>query len=431
MTGQGLTRVEALRYKSLRYVSQPLGPFQVLVGPNASGKSNLLDVPAFLGDVLRSDLATAVLGDERLGVPFRTTDARKLTWMGEGDSFELAVEMAIPPDRQQPLPRLSGSHNGYSHCRYEVAVEVAGTPRFLAETLWLIPARPIPSVQRSLFPMPLEPMPNIVRTPGKKAPPGWKKVVSRSDYPERVMFSDEKTKWRNHFRISARESALASLPADEDRFPVALWMRRTLGSVQRIVLSSEAMRRPSSPVRRQGYLPDGSNLPHVVVGIERGHPEQFRRWIEHVKEALPDIVALTTSERQDDRHRYLVVKYKNGLAAPSWLVSDGTLRLLALTLLAYLPKVTGTYLIEEPENGVHPHALQNIFQSLASVYGAQVLLTTHSPLLTRLTRLDQLLCLARSEEAGTDIVLGHEHPVLRELGGEIDLGTLLASGLLG
>jgi len=49
-----------------------------------------------------------------------------------------------------------------------------------------------------------------------------------------------------------------------------------------------------------------------------------------------------------------VVEFENGLSAPSWVVSDGTLRLLALTLLAYAPDVHGIYLIEEPENGIHP-----------------------------------------------------------------------------
>ena len=46
-----VTRIEALGFRSLRYVSQRLGPFHVLVGPNASGKSAFLDVLAFLGDL--------------------------------------------------------------------------------------------------------------------------------------------------------------------------------------------------------------------------------------------------------------------------------------------------------------------------------------------------------------------------------------------
>ncbi len=34
----GSKLIEALNFRCLRYVSQPLGPFHVLAGPNASGK---------------------------------------------------------------------------------------------------------------------------------------------------------------------------------------------------------------------------------------------------------------------------------------------------------------------------------------------------------------------------------------------------------
>ena len=191
------------------------------------------------------------------------------------------------------------------------------------------------------------------------------------------------------------------------------------------------MRRPCPPIRRDEYLPDGSNLPHVVHKLAASHPDRHERWIKHVREALPDVIGITTREREEDRHRYLVLEHSSGQEMPSWLISDGTLRLLALTLLAYLPDMTGIFLIEEPENGLHPLAVETVLQSLSSVYDAQILLTTHSPLVARLAQPDELLCLARDEVAGTDMVRGTEHPRLRDWQGSADLGTLLASGVLG
>jgi predicted ATPase len=50
-----ISLIEALNFRCLRYIRQPLGPFHILVGPNASGKTTFLDVVAFLGQlVLRS-----------------------------------------------------------------------------------------------------------------------------------------------------------------------------------------------------------------------------------------------------------------------------------------------------------------------------------------------------------------------------------------
>ncbi len=430
----GATRVEALHYRSLRYVSQALGPFHVLVGPNASGKSNFLDVLAFIGDVLSTDLPTAVLGDDRWNVQHRTTDARDLVWdpyksggRWRRSSFELAVEMAIP---EYFLTRSTNR----AVCRYEIEIEALGEPEFLTETLWLKPdisgAEPT-GPPRGTFPCPRRPPSHIALQTGSRIPDGWDMIVSRGLPPERVSYKAETGDWAAPFQISATKSALANLPEDHALFPVALWFRQWILAAERIVLSGEAMRRPCPPIRRQDFLPDGSNLPHVVQELADSHPEQHARWVRHVQEVLPDIVNVSTREREEDRHRYLVLEHPNQQESPSWLISDGTLRLLALTLLAYLPELSGIYLIEEPENGLHPRAVETVFQSLSSVYEAQILLTTHSPLVARLTEPDRLLCLGRDETAGTDIVSGSEHPHLQDWQGTADLGTLLASGILG
>jgi predicted ATPase len=238
----------------------------------------------------------------------------------------------------------------------------------------------------------------------------------------------ETSNWNNPFYLGPRRSALANLPEDERRFPVALWFRRTLmDGVQRLALNSEALRRPSPPGSPRTFRPDGSNLPWVVAELPE---DRLRDWVSHVAQALPDLRGVATVERPEDRHRYLVLKYKTALEAPSWLVSDGTLRLLALTLLAYLPKLEGIYLVEEPENGIHPRAVEAALQSLASVYDAQVLMATHSPVVLSLTRPEQLLCFARTPDGETDVVLGSEHPRLQSWQRDTDLGTLFASGIL-
>jgi predicted ATPase len=424
-----IVRIEALGYRSLRYVSCHLHRFHVLIGPNASGKSTFLDVPAFLGDFLRVGLAGAVEGDAKFSIPHRASDAKQLTWMRSRDTLELAVEAAIPEDRRK---RLKNGHAGF--CRYEIAVDVSGPPHVASENLWLRPneEQALQPVQKTRFPEPLTPPDNIVHVRRKRIPSGWKKVVGRGDEPEKVYFWSETSGWSNPFRVAADKAALASLPEDENRFPVATWFRKLLTEgIQRLVLSSEAMRLPSPPSRARSYQPDGSNLPWVVHDLEKEHPDRLQDWVAHVREALPDIERIETREREEDRHRYIVLHYKNGLSIPSWLVSDGTLRLLALTLLAYIPDLSGIYLIEEPENGIHPRAVETVYQSLSSVYGSQVLLATHSPVILGMAKPSEILCFARDEQGGTAIVSGNEHPRLREWHGKLDLGTLFASGILG
>lgn len=420
-----ISRIEALSYRCLQYVNQALLPFHVLVGPNASGKSTFLDVLAFMSDLV-------FLGPSE-AIENRAPDLRDLVWMRQGTRFELAVEVTIPEDRQQKLR--NGSFTG---ARYELAIGHVGKddePEILVETFWLTTEEDrsaIPSPQRTLFPQPPRAPATIVYPAGKKAPKGWKKVVNKVAESGNDYFSSETSGWNNLFRLGPQKSALANLPEDETKFPIATWFKELLMvGVQTLMLNSAKMRQPSPPRGPKFFLPDGSTLPWVVESLAKKHPKRFGDWLNHVRTALPDLKSIRTVERSEDRHRYLVLEFENGLKVPSWLVSDGTLRLLALTLLAYLPDLQGIFLIEEPENGIHPRAVETVFQSLSSVYRAQVLIATHSPVVLSIAKPEHVLCFAKTAEGATDIVTGSEHPKLREWKGETDLGTLFASGMLG
>jgi predicted ATPase len=179
------------------------------------------------------------------------------------------------------------------------------------------------------------------------------------------------------------------------------------------------------------FKPDGSNLPWVIHGLRETDQGRYRQWIAQLQTALPDIQDVTTVELPDTRHRFLQIVYRDGLKVPSWTASDGTLRMLALTLPAFLKDFKGIYLIEEPENGIHPMAMETVFQSLRSVYGAQILLATHSPVILGCAQTEDILCFKKAENGATDVVSGPDHPELRKWKGSLNLSELYASGVLG
>lgn len=413
---------EALNFRCLRYVSRPLKPFHVLVGPNASGKTTFLDVIGFLSDVISNGLDHA-LED-------RATNPQDLLYQHRGSRMELAVEAMVPEHLLQ-----TSKKNGLSTIRYQVAIgfeESLGAFEFKAETLTLKRPTPQQSNQRTLFP-------DCV-----KAPRSLQHSVNASTNRTLInkvpggndnFYSEKKTTgrgWAPSFRLGPQKSALGNLPADETSFPIASWFREFLRTgVQRLLLNSRAIMNPSPPTRVAGFLPDGSNLSWVVARLKKNDPERHTAWIRHLRTALPDLIDIGTVERPEDRHCYLIYEYDGGLRVPSWLVSDGTIRLTALTLPAYLADLRGVYLVEEPENGIHPGAVETVYDSLNSMYAAQVLLATHSPVVLSAASPDDVLCFAKDDEGGTDIVLGSEHPGLQKWRGDMDLGTLLASGVLG
>ena len=206
-----------------------------------------------------------------------------------------------------------------------------------------------------------------------------------------------------------------------------------------IQLDSPAMRLPCSATRPADLELDGTNLARVVGRLlgpragpgphwaEPGSPLAI--WGEHLRYAVPDLAAIGWGRRQADNAEYLVLRYDNGLEAPSWVLSDGTLRMMALTIPAYLPSETALYMVEEPENGVHPKALEIILRSLQSIPGAQMLLATHSPYVVTQCGVTPLLCVQRDDN-GTHIVPGSRHPKLVDWDGTPELGSVFAAGLL-
>ncbi|MYD87842.1 MAG: ATP-binding protein [Acidobacteria bacterium] len=417
-----ITLVEAVNYRCLRYVRQPLKPFHVLVGPNASGKTTFLDVIGLLRDVVSEGLDSALSN--------RTPNPQDLLFRRGGECLELAVEAEIPHDLRALTMRPD-----LDTVRYQLAIGFDETQRqfeLKAETLMLKKTVPPASTQRALFPMPPDGPDSLLisirqrnnKVVINKAPGGNDNFYNESKRPDEG--------WAPSFKLGPHKSALGNLPADARSFPVATWFREHLDAgIQRFMLNSRTIRRPSPPTKVAGFLPDGSNLPWVIARMRDQSPQRYRDWITHLRTALPDLRDIQTVEREEDRHCYMIYNYANRLNVPSWMASDGTLRLTVLTLPTYLTDFQGIYLIEEPENGIHPRAVATVYDSLSSVYEAQVLLATHSPVVLNAASTDDVLCFAKDDDGATDIVLGSDHPMLQQWQGEAPLGTSLASGVLG
>lgn len=416
-----LTLVEAKYYRCLHYVCQHLDPFHILVGPNASGKTPFLDVIAFLGDLISSGPLVAINN--------RTSTFHDLLWWRAGDGFELAVEASIPSSLRSMLRDPSNNT-----VRYEIALQFDEKSQeiFIRTEKVTLKAADSNSVirQRSLFPDFVEPPPTIITpTRAKGSTVIVNKVPNGNDNFYSEVYREKGKGWTPSFKLGPHKSALANLPADEASFPVTSWLKSLLTeNVTQLMLNSLLIRQASAPGQGRKFKADGSNLPWVIDHLDS---DRFKQWSAHLRTALPDLENIRTVERPDDKHRYLILEYAGGLNVPSWMASGGTLRLMALTILAYLPGFSGIYLIEEPENGIHPRAVDTLFQSLSSVYEAQILVATHSPVVLSLVDSENILCFAKTPEGAVDIVKGDEHPALRDWRGEANLSVLFAGGVLG
>ena len=318
-----IRRIQALSYRCFRHIDVSLDRFHVLVGPNASGKSTLFDVVSFLGDMMRDGL--------RAAIDRRTRNFQDLAWgrPGVDPRFELAVEMTIPELVRRRLPK-GPIGEDFQAFRYEVAIEERGGEVSVARERGLLvgdPARP--TRRRSLrFPENSKVPATITNGGGKR---GSRTVFSQDRQGERVFRPETTPRARKSpvTGIPFGSSGLAASPGNISSalYPAASHVIYMLaGFGDRVVLDGSRLRSASPRDSDRAFTRDGASLPWNVQYLQEIQEDDYREWIRHVQTVLPELEGVRVVDREDDRHAYLMLRYANG-----------TLKLLALTLLAYLP----------------------------------------------------------------------------------------------
>jgi predicted ATPase len=444
-----ITRLEATRYRCFERLGVDVGEFRVLVGANGSGKTTLLDLPVLLGDLLRANNVSAPFMDRRLELPPRAGSLSELVFAGRGSDFSLAVEARLPDAVQSKVlegmfarKRTERSRQALqedrrqwpTHIRYEIGLRIGADQSLQVayEYLFMFPESDGPDRRQAGF--------HGVAASNKKH---WHLTLKREIGYESE-FSPE-TPQANAAKVGLPETLLAMprvLFESEAGYPAARWLHSLL-TTDAVFLEPNwsAMRQASPPGQPKVITANGRNIPWLALELKReGAPEgagtdyrseRYADWIAHVQTALPQVTDIEVREREDDHHAYFVVSYRGDFKVPSAGLSEGTLRILTLTLLPYLSKQPAIVVTEEPENGIHPRAIEAVLQSLSSMYDSQVWVSSHSPVVLARVKLDQLLCARLASEGGVDMVAGTDHPRLQEWRGGIDLGSLFAAGVLG
>lgn len=415
-----ITRFEIKNFRMLRANAASLSPFVVLVGKNATGKSTLLGAIRFVSDLLRGGVQLALAQALERDAP----SFAELCFQPD-DPIEIALEVALDARR----------------ARYEVRIgpDRSGGVAVTREHLFLLPdprpADPEGSPQIDLRDQRSSAW-EASEVTGTHAtvPAGWRKVVAKTDQGK-DFFQDEKTSWNHTLRFGADRAALGGIPEDHDRFPFSIRVRDFLrDGVRSIELDSRKLREPSVPRSPPGLLPDGSNLARAAAALRERDVVAFNQWVDHVGSAIEGLQTIDVWERPEDKKHVLRAHFagQHGGPVPSWLLSDGTLRLLALSLLSYAgTEPAGVALIEEPENGLHPLAMQAVHDALSQpAEGGQVLVATHSPVILAYVSLPQTLVFRRMSDGSGQIRRGTEVPELRDWKATASLADVFATGVL-
>jgi predicted ATPase len=427
-----ITRIEAYNYRCFDKLDVALGEYAVMVGANGAGKSTLLDIVPLLGSVLQAEYCSSAFLEKVSGKHgVRAKGLNELVYRGDGEWFSFAVEATLPQEQQDNLLlRLPGEITNYperypTHLRYEVEFVIFNDLELQISREYL-----------SIFPGQHAPTHGAFLNAGKKFK--YNTFLLKREAGGLCNFHREAWQGRKkpspvQLPVRPHQSALGVAPYDPENFTILQWFSRMLQA--KIVLFNPnwlTLKTAATPGKPMTLQHDGSNIPWLALELKENDPELFGFWVEHVQTAIPAIREIDVLKQPVDNAAFFQVTYEGGYTVTSSGLSDGTLSILAYTLLAYIVQKPAMLLIEEPENGIYPVGIETVMQSLRSVYDSQILISTHSPMVLASTDLDKILCFRMEDKDGLGrVVRGCEHPYLQNYKGAIDKSTLFAAGVFG
>lgn len=178
---------------------------------------------------------------------------------------------------------------------------------------------------------------------------------------------------------------------------------------------------------------DGSNLAIVLKNINKDKEKQ-RKFANLVTDLLPFVEHLDV-DKFAGRSLFLKLRetFAPGLYLPAYLVSDGTMNVTALVVALYFEEKKSLIVVEEPERNIHPHLISKVVSMLEDASDRnQIIVTTHNPELVRHVALENLLLVRRDKRGFSAISRPGEREKLRIfLEHEIGIEELYVQDLLG
>lgn len=156
----------------------------------------------------------------------------------------------------------------------------------------------------------------------------------------------------------------------------------------------------SLATRKVRLASDGSNIAEYLNEIRDLDQNAFAGILASIAYVLPyahDLQPAMTSELE--RTFYLNLTEEN-FKVPGWLLSSGTLRIVAILACLRHPSPPPLLVIEEIENGLDPRTIHLIVEEIRAAIVSnrtQVIMTTHSPYLLDLLDLSHIVVVERED----------------------------------
>jgi len=414
-----IKRIRVKNFKSFKDLEVELGKFNLLIGANASGKSNFIRIFEFLRDIVKHGLDNAISmqgGSEYL---------RNIN-IGPSEDFSLEVVSdqefrELIPTKEKGILRMKTFETIY---KFTINFNKTGSGFKIVEDSL---------TQKGKF----------VRLEWQK-----EKIKEKEELGEGEIFvSNVKGKLKLESKLPngltiTEDYLFPRFSREENLQPKKLLIELPLFPLMppsEAIFSSISIydfdpKLPKKAVPITGKMEleeNGENLAIVLKNILEDK-EKERKLSNLVRNLLPFVNKLDIEKFAD---RSLLIKLEEVYAQkqylPAPLISDGTINITALIIALYFEKKLLT-IIEEPERNIHPSLISGVVQMLKEAsQKKQIIVTTHNPEMVRHTDLESILLISRDKEGFSTISRPFEKEEVKTfLKNEIGIEELYVQDLL-
>ncbi|RLF76088.1 ATPase [Thermococci archaeon] len=416
-----IKRIKAKNFKSFRELDVELGDFNIIIGANASGKSNFIQIFKFLKDMVTYGLDNAVSiqgGAEYL--------ANMSIGPAENLSLQLVFDVKKKPISLMGLFVQKTSISTYikvNEITYDLELQLkrrGGGVRIAKETLTL--KCDFGKIEKS----------KKKRGDRRKVVEHGQIVISRSNggkikvqAPESASLAEEQIIFR--FLIGKQIPSNILLLQIPLFFPP---METILDNIAIYDFDPKLPKRATPITGKLELEEDGSNLSIILKNITR-NKETRRKLFNLVSDLLPFISSLDVEKFAD---KSLLFKLKEKYFKhylPASMISDGTINITALIIALYFEKKALT-IIEEPERNIHPYLISKVVDMMKDASrNKQIIVTTHNPEIVKYAGLENILLISRDDSGFSSISRPTEKEQIRKfLENEIGIEELYVQNLL-
>ena len=403
-------------FKSIENAQIDFSPLSIVVGANAAGKSNLINVFRFIEDILVDGLENAIAlqggiqylsnvnmpKGEKIRIAF-TIDLLKENWIRhlQNKGYSLKVKEIDYEFIIQPNKRGLGYHIDYDYIKITYDCYEKSTFLNKKEEYTNLNIQYSTTFERSN-------RKTLTKLSKEFTPKNNTSSINMDSFVDNgtefflFLLNEEKKNNKREELMLYRLYILLPPYFSENAF------------IRVFDFDPKELKKPSSIASRKNLEEDGSNIASILQTILR-NKEKTKELTSLLQRFLPFIDSISVKNNFDKSLFYKVKESYNKNPFHANFLSDGTVSILALILALYFEEESYIIILEEPERNIHPKLLADLISSAEDVSKEkQVILTTHNPEMLKHTDLKNIRFVSRDSNGRTIITTPANSSIVNE-----------------